>query len=208
MAEMIDIDTLLAWGGTFKKVFKGDIIFLEDCQARYYHQLVTGAVRWVNIDSEGREFTQMIIEEGECFGELPMFDDRPYAATTIANTDAVVIRLPKQNFLQLLEENTLIHFQFSKLMSERLRYKFFLLKEMAHQNPEHLITALFRYFRQYDKHTCPKCHMIKLTRQQLADITGLRIETVIRTIRSLNDKGILSIKKGKVFLEEQMPLLN
>ena len=205
---MIDIDTLLTWGGTYKKVCKGDIIFLEDCTARYYYQLVSGSVRWVNIDGDGKEFTQLIIEEGECFGELPLFDDRTYAATTIANVDSVVIRLPKQSFLQLLEENSRIHFAFTRLMSERLRYKFFLLKEMAHQNPEHLLTALFKYFHQHDKHTCPKCHLVRLTRQQLADITGLRIETVIRAIRLLNEKGIVSIKKGKVFLEKQIPVLN
>lgn len=205
---MINIDTLLAWGATYKKVSRGDIIFLEDCEARYYYQLVKGSVRWVNIDSEGKEFTQMIVEEGECFGEMPLFDDEAYAATTIANADSVVIRLPKHSFLQLIEENPQIHFSFSRLMCERLRYKFFLLKEMAHQNPQHLLSALFTYFRQHDKYTCPHCHVLKLTRQQIADITGLRIETVIRTIRHLNGRGLLSIKKGKVFLESQEPLLN
>ncbi len=205
---MIDIDTLLTWGGTYKKICKGDIIFLEDCSARYYHQLVSGSVRWVNIDSEGREFTQLIIEEGESFGELPMFDDHNYAATTIANVDSVVIRLPKSNFIQLLEENSKIHFSFCRLITERLRYKFFMLKEIAYHNPEHMLIALFKYFQLHDKHTCPQCNLVKLTRQQLADITGLRIETVIRTIRNLDEKGILSIKKGKVFLEKHLTAIN
>ena len=89
-----------------------------------------------------------------------------------------------------------------------MRYKFFLIQEVAQQNPEHIITALLKYFRENDKYTCPQCHVVKLTRQQLADLTGLRIETVIRAIRHLNEKGILSIKKGKVFLENQIPELN
>jgi CRP-like cAMP-binding protein len=40
---------------------------------------------------------------------------------------------------------------------------------------------------------------IDLTRQQIADMTGLRVETVIRSMRELHDKGQLNIEKGKVY---------
>ncbi len=41
---------------------------------------------------------------------------------------------------------------------------------------------------------------IDLTRQQIANMTGLRVETVIRTIRSLHDTGQLTIERGKGIL--------
>src|SRR5438552_2971608 len=97
---MIDIDLLLAWGAAFKKVPKGNTIFCEGATCCFYHQLVSGRVRWLNIDEEGKEFVQTIIEPGECFGELPLFDDEPYAATAIADEDSVVIRLHKPVFNQ------------------------------------------------------------------------------------------------------------
>ena len=40
----------------------------------------------------------------------------------------------------------------------------------------------------------------KKTRQQIANMTGLRVETVIRTIRHLNEIGSLDIVNGKVFI--------
>jgi CRP-like cAMP-binding protein len=40
---------------------------------------------------------------------------------------------------------------------------------------------------------------VELTRQQIADMTGLRVETVIRSIRHMQDKGALVIDKGKVY---------
>lgn len=46
---------------------------------------------------------------------------------------------------------------------------------------------------------CPKCNKLLLTRQQLANMTGLRVETVIRTIKDLEEKKIVSIQKGKVY---------
>ncbi len=196
---MIDIDTLLAWGAVYKKVTAGEVIFREGTQAQFYCQLVSGSVRWMNINEEGKEFLQVMIEPGECFGELPMFDDEPYAATAIADKDSVIIRLHRTTFLQLIKDNPEIHFAFSKLLSQRLRFKFLILKEMANHDPEHSISALLNYFKETKKNICPKCNMVKLTRQQIADMTGLRVETVIRTIRSMHEKGDLHIEKGKVY---------
>ena len=196
---MIDIDTLLAWGAVYKKVAAGEVIFREGTQAQFYCQLVSGSVRWMNINEEGKEFLQVMIEPGECFGELPMFDDEPYAATAIADKDSVIIRLHRSTFLQLIKENSEIHFAFSKLLSQRLRFKFLILKEMANHDPEHSISALLNYFKETKKNICPKCNMVKLTRQQIADMTGLRVETVIRTIRNMHEKGDLHIEKGKVY---------
>ena len=136
---MIDIDILLACGAAYKKIAANEIIFREGTCAQFYYQLVSGRVRWVNINEEGKEFLQVMIEPGDCFGELPLFDGQPFAATAIANEDAVIIRLHSSIFHQLIKETPEIHFAFSKLLSERLRLKFLILKEMANHNPEHSI---------------------------------------------------------------------
>lgn len=99
---MIDIDLLLTWGATYKKVKCDEIIFQEGECANFYHQVVSGSVRWVSINEKGREFIQLMVEKGESFGEVPLFDDGGYAATAIAEEDTVIIRLHKSNFLQLL----------------------------------------------------------------------------------------------------------
>jgi len=38
-----------------------------------------------------------------------------------------------------------------------------------------------------------------LTRQQIADMTALRVETVIRIMRIMHDKEEIRIEKGKVY---------
>ena len=196
---MIDVDTLLAWGAAFKKLSANEVIFQEGNMSQFYYQLVSGSIRWVNINDEGKEFLQVMIEPGECFGELPLFDDEPFAATAVADEDSVIIRLHRTTFHQLIKENPEIHFAFTKLLAQRLRFKFYLLKEMANHDPEHSISTLLSYFKQTQKNICAKCNRIKLTRQQIADMTGLRVETVIRTIKNLQTKGQLTIEKGKVY---------
>ena len=196
---MIDIDTLLAWGAAYKKVAAEEIIFLEGTNSSFYYQLVSGKIRWVNINDEGKEFIQTIIEPDECFGEFPLFDDEPFAASAIADEDSVIIRLHRSVFHELLKENPDLHFKFSRLLTQRLRFKFMILKELAKHNPENSISTLLTYFKQNRKNICTKCNKLNLTRQQIADMTGLRVETVIRTMKYMQQKGELQITKGKVY---------
>ena len=196
---MIDIDVLLAWGATFKKVVKGNIIFNEGTTCSFYYQLVSGRVSWLNINEQGKAFIQTIIEPGECFGEMPLFDDEPFAATAMAEEETVLIRLHKSTFMQLIEENQDIHFKFSKLLAQRIRYKFMLLKVLACHDPENMIATLLTYLKKEKRNFCTDCSQLKLTRQQIADMTGLRVETVIRSMRMMHEKGLLLIDKGKVY---------
>lgn len=197
---VIDVNILLAWGAVYKKVSSKEIIFSEGEPGYHYYQLVSGSVRWINIDDEGKEYIQYIIEAGECFGELPLIDDAPYAATAMAETDSVILKLNKEHFLQLIKENPEIHFAITKMLVKRIRYKFLLTKAIAYLNPENRLIALLNYLKTEKKHVCPKCAQLKLTRQQIADMTGLRVETVIRSIKGLQEKNFLSIERGKIYL--------
>lgn len=205
---MIDIDLLLAYGAAYKRLIPGEIIFKEGTSCSFYHQVVSGQVRWVNINDEGKEYLQTLVEVGESFGELPLFDGEPYAATAIANKDAVVIRLHQSTFHQLLKDHPEIHFSFSKLLTSRLRFKFMLVKEVAIHEPEKRIMSLLNYMKSKCDHICPHCAQIKLTRQQIADMTGLRVETVIRVMRHLHEKGVIQIQKGKVYFSNMTEVIS
>lgn len=199
LRPIIDEDMLLTWGATYKKFKSNEIIFQEGSTGFYYHQLVKGKVKWYNIDEQGKEFLQCLICEGESFGELPLFDDGPYVSSAAADEDSIVIRLKKEIFLQLLRENPKIHFQFTRLMTERLRSKFIFLKEMTHIDPERKVLTVLNFYKENSGLDCNNKIKVDLTRQQIANMTGLRVETVIRTIRSLHEAGQLTIERGKVF---------
>jgi CRP/FNR family transcriptional regulator, cyclic AMP receptor protein len=204
---MIDIDVLLAWGAAYKKVTAGEVIFREGQPCSFYHQLVSGKVKWVNIDDEGKECIHLTVEPGESFGEFPLFDDGPFAATAVAAEDCMVIRLHKPTFIQLLKENADINFAFTQVLSKRLRYKFEVIKAFAAHCPEEQITTLLNQLKRENKNFCNDCNQVKLTRQQIADMTGLRVETVIRTMRNMHDKGNIRIARGKVYYGNMTQLI-
>ena len=205
---IMDIDFLLTLGAVYKKIPQGGIIFMEGSRCNFYCQLVTGKVRWTNINNDGKEYLQSLIEPGECFGELPLFDGGCYAASAIADEDSVIIKLHESTFHHMLPEHPEILMSFSKLLAQRLRFKFFLLKELLYNEPEERITSLIRYLKETQHNFCPHCGKVKLTRQQIANMTCLRVETVIRTMRLMHDRGSINIRKGKVYCGNMTPVIS
>ncbi len=204
---MLNIDLLLAWGAAYKKLSAGESIFKEGQSCFFYHQLVSGNVRWFNIDNDGKECIHSMVGIGESFGELPLFDNEPYAANAIANEDCIILRLHKPSFIKLLQENSDTHFCFSKLLAKKLRFKLSVIKTFATHCPEKMITTLLNNFKAENKNFCKECDQLNLTRQQIADMTGLRVETVIRTMRNMHDKGELVISKGKVYYKDTIEVV-
>jgi CRP/FNR family transcriptional regulator, cyclic AMP receptor protein len=204
---IIPQDLLVEFGANLKAFQSNDVIFEEGSVCHYYFQVKTGRVRWCNIHEDGKEFLQNLIEPGESFGEIPLFDDDPYVSSAIANEDCEIYKLPKEQFHKLIEAHPKIHLNFSRLLSERLRYKFRLIKEISHKNPEQVVISLLDYLVEYDKNVCSECNLIKLTRQQIADMSGLRVETVIRVIKQLEKNNIVTIVRGKVHYTKGMTMV-
>ncbi len=196
---IIDVDLLLAWGATFHELEKGQVLFCEDDVAHFYYQVVSGRIKMCNCNEDGKEFIQGFFEAGESFGEPPLFDAGRYPASAEADEASVVIRLRKENFLQLLKENFEVHYCFTKLLAKRLRFKSLISKEISSYGPLHRVSTLLQEYKKSRASLEDGFLKIDLTRQQIADMTGLRVETVIRSIRELQKKGKLKIERGKVY---------
>jgi CRP/FNR family transcriptional regulator, cyclic AMP receptor protein len=196
---LIDQDLLLAWGATFHNLEKGQVLFCEDDPAHFYYQVVEGRIKMCNCNEEGKEFIQGMFEAGESFGEPPLFDGGIYPASAEADEASVVIRLRKENFLQLLKENFDIHFSFTQNLARRLRFKSLISKEISSYGPMHRVSTLLQEYKKSKGIADGELLKIELTRQQIADMTGLRVETVIRSIRELERNGHLKIQRGKVY---------
>jgi CRP/FNR family cyclic AMP-dependent transcriptional regulator len=197
--KMIEIETLLAWGAVYKKLGPEETIFHEGNPCHFYYQLVSGSVRWVNLKEDGGDFIQNLIEPGESFGEFPLFDGSPYAASAISNKESVIIRLHEDSFRQLMKQSPERYLEFLKLFTDRMRFKFLQLKELSCFGPEHRISSLFSYFKKSNRNICKEHNRMDITRQQIANMTGLRVETVIRSIRHMKENGQLVIERGKVY---------
>jgi len=197
---MIAIDLLEKYGALKKSFDKNEIIFEDGHLPTHYYQIISGEVKMSNYNDDGREFIQGIFYKGQSFGEPPLFLNQNYPANAIAVEDVEVLVLPKNSFMKLLEENATVSIKIIENLAQRLYYKSVMAAEMSTQEPEHRVLKLIDHGIAYFNFTKDENgYLINFTRQQIGDLTGLRVETVIRTIKALEKKGVLKIINRKVY---------
>lgn len=196
---MIDRELLLEYGAEETRYDKNAIIFRQDEKARYYFEVLEGEVKMCNYSEDGKEFIQGIFSAGRCFGEPPLFGNFGYPANAIALTQTTVLQLPKKSFYKLLKEHPEIHFQVTSEIASRLYYKAIMASEISHEDAGHRIMRLLHYLKNEVYGLRGRfSYEVELTRQQIADLTGLRVETAIRAIKKLEKEGLIRIEKRKI----------
>lgn len=196
---MIKPSLLLNFDVEILEIEKGNIIFDYGSKAHYYYQVKSGEVKMNNFNRDGKEFIQRIFYKGQSFGEPPLFADVCYPASAETITDAKIYRLPKDGFLSLLKKYPEVHLKVSEVLASRLYYKAIMASEISSQEPEHRILRLLDYSKKHIHNLNPsQVFKVDFTRQQIADLTGLRVETVIRACKALEKKSEIKIRKGKI----------
>jgi len=196
--SLIKKNIALQYGASVLSLKKDEILFHEGDTANFYYQVEEGSIKMVTYSLDGKEFIQGIFYQGDSFGEPPLFGNFFYPGSATALMDTKVLRIPKDRFFDLLKDHFEIHVELDRILCERLKYKNMILSEISFYDPEHRIESLLSYLKS--KSTSPdRLYQVPLTRQQLADMTGMRVETVIRTIKRMEESAKLQLQDHKIF---------
>jgi len=196
---MISESILRKYRATVVHLNKGKMLFQEGDPASFFYIVKSGRVKMSNYSEDGREFVQGYFLEGQSFGEPPFFSQVPYPASAVAVDESDVWKISRDEFMKLLKNNFEIQLELARILSDRLIYKSTMLSELAIEEAEHRLTTLIQYLVVHSGQHEKTPHKLVFTRQQLADMTGLRVETVIRSVKLLEQKKLLEIDgNGKI----------
>lgn len=177
---------------------KDQMLFQEGDSATDYMQMESGTVKMFIVSNEGQEFIQGIFNAGESFGEPALIGKFPYPGSVIAIEPSKIWKLSADYFFQMLKDNFDLHLKMDQVLCQRLRYKSMVLSEISSHEPEHRILSLLKHFKSKMIPALNSKVIIPYTRQQLADMTGLRVETVIRTVKKMEKDKRLSLEGHKI----------
>lgn len=198
--EETHIHELLTEYGHKTSFSEGDNILTEGSKTHYYFYILKGKVKLFSLDDDGREFTHDYLYPGDHFGCFidELEEVNQHTAQCIEDTD--VIRMMTADFKNLLTKDKILAEHFIKFTINKLKAKTNLVKEIAIYSPEDRLKAFLNFLKNDENAVCGKCNKVLLTRQQIADMVGLRVETVIRIMKQMEYKNLFQIKNGKVFL--------
>ena len=196
----MDLKILLGAYATSKKYSKNEIIFEEGSVPRFFYMVLSGRVEMFYLSDEGKEFTQGTFNKNESFGEPPLLLNLRYPASARAKEQSEILRIGKEKFLELLESSSSLKDEILLLMARRIYSKALGLNSLSTCEPEKRIMLILKKYK-FDHDIDPAQPIIfPGTRQDLANLTGLRIETVIRTLSKMKEKGTLRFSNKKILL--------
>lgn len=196
---MINDELLFSFGADLRSYDPDDIIFSEGDVPSFYYKITEGKVKLNNYNEGGKEFIQGILSKHHSIGESSLFTKKNYPVNAVAIEECEVIRLPKVHYFEILKQQPEHYRDILSCISEHMHYKFLMMQSMAFQNPSEKLLTLMNYLKYHHEDKSQYALQINLTRQQLASLTGLSVETVIRVIKNMEKNGILKIQNRKIF---------
>ncbi len=196
---IIDEELLLRHGAVLKSYNENDVIFREGSLAKYYYQIQEGIVKISNTFDDGKEFVHGFPFTGHCFGESYLLTNKPYAIDAIALKPCVIICLLKEAYLDLVVNNPQVLLDVNRYTADRLHFRYLISSFLAISDPLIKIQKLLDHLKDYFGYTKPFSFQVPFTRNQLASLTGMRVETIIRVIKKMNALEVLRIEHSKIY---------
>lgn len=195
---IISEDTLICLGAERKVYKKKDLIFQEGELPKYYFQILRGNVSLNNYLEDGKEFIQNFYNEGDSIHESALFDESKYVVNAMADSDCIIYRLAKVKFMELMTANSDIRNRMYLNSTKAIR--FLMAKNLVFKDPVIKVLHIIDLLKVSVQDHCMYKFVVPFTRKQLASVTGLCVETVIRVIKKIEQSGKVSIINGKVYL--------
>lgn len=180
----------------------GQFINIEgDEESLYGFIIVSGCVAMTKTSVNGKELIVELLQSGDSFGLLLMLADKrePYQLSARALKHSKILRLPIDNFMQLLATHPILFKEYMAHLLVCLHSSYRLSRGLAHDQVNvriaAILSSLSMKFINTDKNKLPTIHF---TRQQLADLTGTTAETAIRVTREMQSQGLIEIVKPGV----------
>lgn len=185
--------------GKVKDYDAGDVIFAEGSLPTYYYQILEGEVKLNNYDDEGKETIQNILSQGKSVGEFLLFIDKKYPANAVAITNCKILRVTKAKFLKLLEDHPELKMDMIQNLSDSMFLNFVMRQILSIKDPATKLKVLMDHLKETQNDTEMFSFQIPLTRQQMAGLTGMRVETTIRALKMMEKENLVKIKNRKIF---------
>lgn len=197
---LIEEEILRSYGAAVEELSTLEIIFNEGDTPRLFYQIRKGRIKLNHYNEDGKELILAVLHDGFSVCELLLFIDKKYPVNAIAIEPTSILTLPKEKFMKLLDENPSISRDVNNFLSQRLYYKYIMLQNNTSLHPEIRIKGALEYHKSFSNDLSKFSFEVPFTRRELAAITGLRTETVVRSIKKLEEENYLKIIERKVYV--------
>jgi CRP/FNR family transcriptional regulator len=178
----------------------GEFVFWDGDAPDYFYILAEGQIKAVKHASSGKEFIIAFLGPGEMFGEVAVFENKPYPASAEAAEPTKVLGIERGRFLSFLAKRPEVALRIIQVLGGRLRDAQGRLRDIAGERVEQRIASVLLMLSAKLGPTLP------FTRQEIADMSGTTTETAIRVMSRFGKQGIVRSARGRTVIVDEARL--
>lgn len=199
---------------TLREFQKGQVILLEEDTNKYMYSVLQGGVKAYYVTEDGKESIVAFHGAGESFGEVSLIDQQTTPATVAAVERSLLLIISRDDFFEIILHQPKAMNRLLLLLAGRLRHSWGQIRLLHFKDAANRIKASMQVMADERGEECDDGVLLKLrlTHQNIADMTGLTRETVTRVIDRWKKSGLISIDENRylmlheMFFEENMIL--
>jgi CRP-like cAMP-binding protein len=172
----------------------GDTVFRQGETADELFVLLGGRVKVAQITPDGQQVVVRLLGAGEMMGCVAAWGGGQYPGTAVAQEETFVIGWPGTVLGRLVERHPAIARNLLGTVGNSLQETQTRLRELATERVERRIAHAL--LRLADK----EGRSLRLTRQELAELSGTTLFTASRTLSAWEAQGIVKAGRGHVAL--------
>ncbi len=164
--------------------------------------IISGRLKVMMSDDEGREVILAILGSNEFFGEMGLLDDSPRSASVVALEACELLTLSKRDFKKCLSENFELSMAVMRGLVRRLREADKKIGSLALMDVYGRVARLL--LEMAETIDGQKVVIKKLAKQDIAKMIGASREMVSRVMKDLQAGGYIEVRGTSIFLRENI----
>jgi CRP/FNR family cyclic AMP-dependent transcriptional regulator len=164
--------------------------------------IISGRLKVMMSDDEGREVILAILGSNEFFGEMGLLDDSPRSASVVALEACELLTLSKRDFKKCLSENFELSMAVMRGLVRRLREADKKIGSLALMDVYGRVARLL--LEMAETIDGQKVVTKKLAKQDIAKMIGASREMVSRVMKDLQAGGYIEVRGSSIFLRENI----
>ena len=175
----------------------------EETDALYI--ILSGRVKILIPDDQGREVILAVLGTNEFFGEMGLLDDQPRSASVETLEPCQMLRLSKAGFMGCLQNNFDLAMLIIRNLVKRLRHADRKIESLALIDVYGRVARLLlEQAEEVDGQWVVKQAPPK---QEIARMIGASREMVSRVVKDLQQRGYIRAEKRKVYLLDKVSMV-
>ena len=184
-------------------------IFMKGDPGDSLYAIITGRVGITTTSEDGKDIFLNILDAGEVFGEIALLDGKERTAGAVAMKPSELLRIDRSDFLPFLERNPKLCIRLMTVLCERIRWTSDIIEDTIFLDiPHRLAKRLRTLMIQFGKPVKTGTKIdLTLSQENLGQMLGVTRESINKSIRALEERGIIISKKGCIVVKN-IDLLN